>query len=211
MLRLSIGYVANIGALVSLLSVGAQAQERFTDLRMDQLTPEQQRMVTMLSTPPRNNKITSPPFNLYARSPDLGIRLLELSDYVRFNSSLPPRLSEFAIMIAAREWSQPYVWRAHYPLAIKGGLARGILVDLGADKHPAGMKDDEAALYDFCVDMHRDKNVSDAAFKTALANLGEREIMDVIGIIGYYGLVSMTLITEGATGTPGDEPPMLPR
>src|SRR5262249_34097829 len=139
----------------------------------------------------------------YARSPGLGLLLLHVSDYVRFNSSLPPRLSEFAIMIAARQWSQPYEWRAHYPLAIKGGLDRQILVDLGAGSRPQGMKEDEAALY-------RDKNISDAAFKAALAKFGERGVMDLIGIIGYYDIASMALIVQKATAKQVEEAPLLP-
>jgi 4-carboxymuconolactone decarboxylase len=199
------------GALVAgLLSIAAQAEERFSTLHLDQLTSEQQTMATMLATPPRNNKIDTGPFNAYARSPALGVLLLHVSDFVRFNSSLPPRLSEFAIMIAARQWAQLYEWRAHYPLAIKGGLDRQILVDLGAGNRPQGMKDDEAALYDFCAQMYRDRNVSDAAFKAAVDKFGERGIMDLIGIIGYYDLVSMALIVQNTTGKPGDEPPLLP-
>jgi 4-carboxymuconolactone decarboxylase len=199
------------GALVAgLLSVAAQAEERLSALRLDQLTPEQQAMATMLATPPRNNKINTGPFNAYARSPALGVLLLHVSDYVRFNSSLPPRLSEFAIMIAARQWTQLYEWRAHYPLAIKGGLDRQLLVDLGAGNRPQGMKDDEAALYDFCTELYRDRNVSDASFKAAVDKFGERGIMDVIGIIGYYDLVSMALIVQNTAGKPGDEPPLLP-
>src|SRR3981081_2605845 len=199
------------GALLAgLLSFGAQAEDRFSELRLDQLTPDQQKMVTMLTTPPRSSQINTGPFNAYARSPALGILLLQVSDFVRFNSSLPPRLSEFAIMIAARQWSQLYEWRAHYPLAIKGGLDRQILVELGAGTRPQGMKDDETALYDYCTEMYRDKNVSDASFKAALAQFGERGIMDLIGIIGYYDLVSMALITQRATGKPGDEPALAP-
>jgi 4-carboxymuconolactone decarboxylase len=200
-----------VGAVVAgLMCCGAQAQERFSPLRLDQLTPEQQQMVTMLTTPPRNSAINSGPFNAYARSPALGILLLQVSDFVRFNSSLPPRLSEFAIMIAARQWTQLYEWRAHYPLAIKGGLDRQILVDLGAGNRPQGMKEDEAALYDYCTELYRDKNVSDATFKAALARFGERGVMDLIGIVGYYDLVSMALISQKADGKPGDEPPLLP-
>jgi 4-carboxymuconolactone decarboxylase len=197
-------------AIVALLSVAARAEERFSTLRLDQLTPEQQKMVTMLTTPPRNSRINTGPFNAYARSAGLGILLLQVSDYVRFNSSLPPRLSEFAIMIAARQWSQPYEWRAHYPLAIKGGLDRQILVDLAAGRRPQGMKDDEAALYDFCTQMYRDKDVSDAAFAAARDKFGERGVMDLIGIIGYYDIASMALISQRATGTPGDEPQLAP-
>jgi 4-carboxymuconolactone decarboxylase len=197
-------------AFAAPLCGGVQADERFSELRLDQLTPDQQKMATMLATPPRNSRINTGPFNAYARSPGLGVLLLQVSDYVRFNSSLPPRLSEFAIMIAARQWSQPYEWRAHYPLAIKGGLDRQILVDLGAGAKPQGMKEDEAALYDFCTELYRDKNVSDASFKAALATFGERGIMDLIGIIGYYDIASMALIVQKATGKPGDEAPLLP-
>jgi 4-carboxymuconolactone decarboxylase len=203
-------HIAGVALMAALLSCGARAEERFSALSLDQLTPEQQKMVTMLTTPPRNSAINSGPFNAYARSPALGILLLEVSDFVRFNSSLPPRLSEFAIMIAARQWSQLYEWRVHYPLAIKGGLDRQTLVDLGAGNRPQGMKEDEAALYDYCTEMYRDKNVSDASFKIALAHFGERGVMDLIGIIGYYDLVSMALITQKAEGKPGDEPPLLP-
>jgi len=202
--------VAAGAAIAGLIGGAALADERFSELRLDQLTSDQQKMATMLKTPPRNSAINSGPFNAFARSPGLGVLLLQVSDYVRFNSSLPPRLSEFAIMIAARQWSQPYEWRAHYPLAVKGGLDRQILVDLGAGAKPQGMKEDEAALYEFCTELYRDKNVSDATFKAALAKFGERGIMDAIGIIGYYDLVSMALIVQKATGKPGDEAPLVP-
>src|SRR5262245_10794707 len=202
--------IASGAAIAGLLCCAAQAQERFSELRLDHLTPEQQKMATVLTTPPRNSALNSGPFNAYARSPGLGLLLLQVSDYVRFNSSLPPRLSEFAIMIAARHWSQPYEWRAHYPLAIKGGLERQILVDLGAGARPQGMKEDETALYDFCTEIYRDKNVNDATFKTALAKFGERGIMDLIGIIGYYDIASMALIVQKTTAKPVDEAPLLP-
>jgi len=202
--------VASGAATAGLLCCAAQAQERLSELRLDQLTAEQQKMATILKTPPRNSEINTGPFNAYARSPGLGLLLLQVSDYVRFNSSLPPRLSEFAIMIAARQWSQPYEWRAHYPLAIKGGLDRQILVDLGARTRPQGMKEDETALYDFCTELYRDKDVSDAAFKAALAKFGERGIMDLIGIIGYYDIASMALIVQKTTAKPVDEAPLLP-
>jgi 4-carboxymuconolactone decarboxylase len=202
--------VASGAVIAGLLCCAAHADERFSELRLDQLTPEQQKMATVLTTPPRNSGLNTGPFNAYARSPGLGLLLLQVSDYVRFNSSLPPRLSEFAIMIAARHWSQPYEWRAHYPLAIKGGLERQILADLGAGARPQGMKDDETALYDFCNELYRDKNVSDAAFKAALAKFGERGIMDLIGIIGYYDIASMALIVQKTTAKPVDEAPLLP-
>jgi 4-carboxymuconolactone decarboxylase len=206
--------LAGFAALAALTGGAASAEERFSErfseLHLDQLTPEQQQMAVHLKTPPRNSALNGGPFNAYARSPGLGLRLLEVSDYVRFNSSLPPRLSEFAIMIGARHWSVPYEWRAHYPLAIKGGLDRQILVDLGAGKRPQNMKEDETALYDFCTEMYRDKSISDATFKATLTAFGERGVMDLIGIIGYYDIASMALIVQKAPAKPVEEAPLLP-
>jgi 4-carboxymuconolactone decarboxylase len=202
--------IAGVVAVATLACCSAWAEERFSELRLDQLTAEQQQMATVLKTPPRNSALNSGPFNAYARSPGLGLLLLQVSDYVRFNSSLPPRLSEFAIMIAARQWSQPYEWRAHYPLAVKGGLDRQILVDLGAGARPQGMKEDETAVYDFCTELYRDKDVSNASFKAALAKFGERGIMDIIGVIGYYDIASMALIVQRTSGKAVDEAPLVP-
>src|SRR5258708_21674382 len=134
--------VASGAAIAGLLSLAAHADERFSELRLDQLTREQQEMAVPLKTPPRNSDLTGGPFNAYARSPGLGLLLLHVSDYVRFNSSLPPRLSEFAIMIAARQWSQPYEWRTHYPLALKSRLAPPTLLDLAASPRPPGMHEE---------------------------------------------------------------------
>jgi 4-carboxymuconolactone decarboxylase len=206
--------LAGAAVLAALAATAGHAQERFSErfseLPLDQLTPEQQQMAVHLKTPPRNSALNGGPFNAYARSPRLGLLLLQVSDYVRFNSSLPPRLSEFAIMIGARHWSVPYEWRAHYPLAIKGGLDRQILVDLGAGNRPQNMKDDETALYDFCTELYRDKNISDAAFKAALDKFGERGVMDLIGIIGYYDIASMALIAQKAPAKPVEEAPLVP-
>ena len=194
-------------------TTSVQAQDRFSDrfseLNLDQLSPEQQQMAAHLKTPPRNSALDGGPFNLYARSPALGLLLLQVSDYVRYKSSLPPRLSEFAILIGARHWSVPYEWRAHYPLAIKGGLDRQILVDLGAGKRPQNMKEDETALYDFVTEMYRDRNVSDASFKAAVDKFGEKGIMDLIGIVGYYDITSMALIAQKAKAKPVEEAPLV--
>src|SRR5258708_28032659 len=104
--------VASGAAIVGLLSLAAHADERFSALRLDQLTPEQQQMAVHLKTPPRNSELNGGPFNAYARSPRPGLLLLHVSDYVRFNSSLRPPLSEFAILIAAPQSSPPHQRRA---------------------------------------------------------------------------------------------------
>src|SRR5665213_1671207 len=98
----------------------------------------------------------------------------------------------------SRHWTAQYEWFAHYPLAIKGGLDPKVIGDIALGKRPEGMKDDEAALYDLAMALYRDKKVPDPVYKAALDKFGERGIMDIIGIMGYYGITSMTLITMQA-------------
>jgi 4-carboxymuconolactone decarboxylase len=182
---------------------------RFAPLKADELTPPQKAWADMIAAPPRNAKFVNPPYRAYIRNPDLAPRLSALSDYLRWNTSLPPRLSELAILITARQWTAQYEWFAHYPLALKAGLDPKVAADIAAGKRPDNMKDDEAALYDLATALYRDKKVSDSIYKAALAKFDERGIMDIIGIIGYYDLVSMTLITMQAEA-PNDSVPPLP-
>ncbi|UFX45112.1 carboxymuconolactone decarboxylase family protein [Bradyrhizobium sp. 41S5] len=106
---------------------------------------------------PRNAKFTVPPYRAYIRNPDLAPKLSNLSDYLRWNTSLPPRLSEMAILITARHWTAQYEWSAHYPLAMKGGLDPKIADVIARGTRPDGMKDDEAALYDLGIALYRDR------------------------------------------------------
>jgi 4-carboxymuconolactone decarboxylase len=189
-------------------SSSAEDIARFPPLKAEELTPPQKAWAEMIAPPPRNAKITNPPYRAYVRNPDLAPRLSALSDYLRWNTSLPPRLSELAILITARQWTAQYEWFAHYPLALKGGLDAKVAGDIAAGKRPDNMKDDEAALYDLAVALYRDKKVSDPVYKAALDKFGERGIMDIIGIIGYYDLVSMTLITMEAEAPNGNVSPL---
>ena len=190
------------GALMALVAVtpASRAEDitRFAPLKSEQLTPPQKAWADEIAVPPRNAKFGNPPYRAYIRNPDLAPRLSALSDYLRWNTSLPPRLSELAILITAREWTAQYEWFAHYPLALKGGLDPKVADAIAAGKRPDAMKDDEAALYDLATALYRDRKVSDSVYKAALEKFGERGIMDIIGIIGYYDLVSMTLITMQA-------------
>jgi 4-carboxymuconolactone decarboxylase len=199
-----------LAAVIAMPNVSrAEDAARFAPLKPEELTPPQKAWADMIAPPPRNARITNPPYRAYVRNPDLAPRLSALSDYLRWNTSLPPRLSEFAILITARQWTAQYEWFAHYPLALKGGLDPKILSDIAAGKRPENMKDDEAALYDLVMALYRDKQVSDAVYGVAREKFGERGIMDIIGIIGYYDMVSMTLITMQA-GAPNDSVPPLP-
>src|SRR6202047_1111082 len=186
----------------------AEDTTRFAPLKVEELNPAQKAWADMIAAPPRNAKFTNPPYRAYIRNPDLAPRLTAMTEYLRWNTSLPPRLSEMAILITARQWTAQYEWFAHYPLALKGGLDPKVAGDIAAGKRPDDMREEEAALYDLATALYRDRKVSDPIYKAALEKFGERGIMDIIGIIGYYDLVSMTLITMQAEAPNDSVPPL---
>ncbi len=118
-----------------------------------------------------------------------------MGDYLRYKSALPPRLSEFVILLTAREWTQQYEWNAHYPIAVKAGIKREILDAIADGRRPSGMSEEETILYEFCRELHHDKTVSDATYSRALKAFGDQGVVDTIGITGYYTLLAMTLNT----------------
>ncbi len=166
--------VASCLAALTALSGVARAQDvtRFAPLKAEELTPAQKAYADMIAAPPRNAKFANPPYRAYVRNPELAPRLSALSEYLRWNSSLPARLSELAILITARQWTAQYEWFAHYPLALKGGLDPKVANDIAAGRRPDTMKDDEAALYDLAIALYRDKKVSDPVYKAALEKFG---------------------------------------
>src|SRR5258708_25190948 len=125
--------------------------DRLRPLTAEELTPEQRGLVDALLSGPRGD--LNGPFNVYLRSPDLGDRLQRVGEFIRFRTSLPDRLNQFAILITAREWTAQYVWHAHYGQAIKAGLNPGVAADIAAGKPPAEMQPDEAIVYQFCREL----------------------------------------------------------
>jgi 4-carboxymuconolactone decarboxylase len=116
-----------------------------------------------------------------------------VGEYLRFHSSVPRKLNEFAILITARAWNAEYEWYAHYPLALQAGLEPHVAADLAAGKRPRGMSADEAVVFDTLTELRRDKRLSDARFAEAKGLLGEQGLIDLIALAGYYDTVSMTL------------------
>lgn len=198
------------GIAIGLLVAGTQARaaDRFPELTTENMTPEQKKVAEAIMSGPRKN--LSGPFNAWLRSPELGDRLQKVGEYIRFHSSLPPRLNEFAILIVAREWTAQYEWFAHYPLAMKAGLNPKIAADLAAGRKPRGMQDDEKIVYDFCTELRHKRKVSDATFAAALGKFGERGVVDLIGVSGYYDIVSMTLNVAQVGLPAGENPPLKP-
>jgi 4-carboxymuconolactone decarboxylase len=152
----------------------------------------------------------SGPFVPLLRSPELMTRTRAIGDYVRFKSALPPRLSEFAILLAARAWTQQYEWNAHYPIALKAGLDPEVALAVAEGRRPARMSSEEAALFDFCMELHRDRAVSDATFARAVATFGEQGVVDAIGISGYYTMLAMVLNTARTPAVDNGSPLLRP-
>jgi 4-carboxymuconolactone decarboxylase len=202
--------IATLAAAL-MLPLAAAAQERYPTLSPDQLSPEQKAYLENLAKPPRNNTTgaKNPPFKVYMRSPELAPKLEAISDYVRWGTGLPPRLTELAIMITARQWSSQWIWRGHYRGAVRGGLDPSVGADIAAGKRPEKMKEDEAILYNYATEMYRDKAVSDATFAAALKAFGEKGLIDLVATMGYYDTVAMTLITAKAVAPKEDDVPQL--
>ena len=147
------------------------------------------------------------PFPALLRSPELCEHAAVLGELMRFNTSLPPRLSEMAILITAYNWRAQYEWYAHAPLAQKGGLADDVIEAIRVGKRPASMKPDEAVLYDVCTELHNTKRVSDATYKKGVETFGENGVVEILGISGYYVLVSMVLNTAQVALPEGEKNP----
>jgi 4-carboxymuconolactone decarboxylase len=188
-----------ITALSLLAAAGAAAATQIPPLRGDrfkplaeaEMTPEQKAMAEAIIAGPRGG--LNGPFNVLLRSPDLGDRIQKVGEYVRFKTSLPPRLNELAILVTARAWTAQYEWYAHHQLALKAGLPPAIADDIAAGERPAKMESEEAAIYDFARELIDTKQVSDTTFNAVKEKFGERGVVDLIGLIGYYHTVSMLL------------------
>jgi 4-carboxymuconolactone decarboxylase len=189
------------------LTTDAPAQDRMPPIPNDKMTDAQKKAAAEFEAA---RGALSGPWAVMLRSPDMINRARGLSDYLRFKSSLPPRLSEFVILITAREWAQQYEWNAHHSLAMKGGLNPEIATAIAEGRRPEQMADDEAAVYDFCIELHRNRSVSDATYARAVARFGEQGVVDVIGLSGWYTLVAMVLNTARTPLPAGVAPPLMP-
>lgn len=164
--------------------------------RMPPLTPEQmdeaQRAAAeALIAGPR--KAVKGPFIPLLRSPLLMDRLQRVGEYIRFDSSLSPRLSEFAMVVMARACTQQFEWFVHVPLARKAGTSAETIEAIRCGRRPTDMDADEALVYDFTHELLEHRGVCDATYAAVLGRLGERGIIDLTGLIGYFLTVSLVL------------------
>lgn len=193
---------------------------RFKLIPLEKLTPEQKKVSDAIRSGPRaavkNSSAARPgplggPFNVWLRSPSVGDLIQSLGAELRFRSSLPSKLNELAIIVTARHWTCQYEWFAHHRLALEAGLDPAVGEDIAQGRRPAKMDADERIVYEFSRELHETRGVSDATFKAALDRFGERGVVDLIAVNGFYGLVSMALNVDRTPLPEGVKPPLPPR
>jgi 4-carboxymuconolactone decarboxylase len=211
--RVVLGCCVLVGMALALVAPevqvqSAEKQERFPLLKMEQLNDQQKPFADEIL------KVSSigisGPYNMMLRSPVMGQRMFAMLDYLRFNTSVPKRLNEFAILIEARLWTSQVEWTAHYPLALKAGLPQAVADDLKVGKRPASMQPDEAAVYDLCMDLAKNQFVGDATFKKAREVFSDQQIVDLITVSGVYITLAMLSNTAEDKTPGGKEPPLQP-
>ena len=192
---------------------------RFPLIPVDKLTPEQQALTEAIKSGPRAKLASSGaskpgplggPFNVWLRSPGIGNLVQQLGEEIRFRSSLAGKLNELAILVTARNWTSQYEWVAHHKLALEGGLNPAIAEDIAQGRRPAGMDADETLVYEFSSELQQTQGVSDAMYARAVARFGERGVVDLISVNGFYVLVSMCLNVDRTPVPPGTPLPLPP-
>jgi len=185
------------------------AQDRMPPIHESEMTDEQKAAVEEFKAA-RDRPGLSGPFVPLLRSPEMLSRARNVGDYVRFKSALPPRLSEFVILITARHWTQNYEWSAHAPIAASEGLGATIIEAIADGRHPGGMAEDESAVYNFCIELLRTQGVSDPTYARMLSLFDEKGVIDTIGIMGYYQMLAMVMNTARTPLREGAEPGLRP-
>jgi 4-carboxymuconolactone decarboxylase len=185
----------------------AHAQDRMGPIPKDQLT-EQQAKALAEFTAARGQP--TGPWIVLLRSPEVMSRARGLSDYLRYQSILPGWLREFVILMTARQWSQSYEWNAHYKLAVDEGLSADVARAIAEGHRPQGMVEEEAILYDFCMELQRNQSVSDATYARTLDRFGEQGIVETVSLMGYYTMISMVLNTARTPLPAGVKPALAP-
>ena len=176
--------------------------ERLQPPDLDRLTPEQQKVAEAIIAGPR--KAVIGPMRIWLHRPELGQHAQRLGQYCRYDSLLPPELSELAILVTARVWSSEFEWSVHKRIALEAGVSPEIVEAIRERREPPFENGVQRAVHAFSQMLHTEKKVSDAVYKAAVDALGEEAVVDLTGILGYYTLVSMTL---NVFEVPGEGPP----
>ena len=166
-------------------------KDRLGPLAPEQLSEAQKASAQAIIDGPRG--AVYGPFVPLLRSPELMDCAQRMGEYLRYRSAIGTRLSEMAILVTAREWNQQVEWAIHAPIAERSGIGADIIGAIAQRRRPAQMLVDEELVYDFCMELHRDKRVTDATYANAVALFGEKGVVDLMGINGYYTLLAMVM------------------
>jgi 4-carboxymuconolactone decarboxylase len=177
-----------------------------TPVRED-MTDAQRAVMDAIQSGPRGANAHGP-FKGWLASPDFADLAQKLGAYLRFETSIPARLKELAILCVARTWTAQFEWYAHRKLAIAGGLAEDIIDALKDRRRPDFVNDDETVVYEFAMELLQTHEVGDAKFAAAQEILGEAGVSELVGVLGYYTLVSMTLNVFEIPLPDGEAPPL---
>jgi 4-carboxymuconolactone decarboxylase len=184
-------------------------EERFGPIAPADLTPEQMQMVDGIASGPRGAGLRGP-FKALLRSPELGDRIQRVGAYIRYDSAIPPALNEMAILQAGRHWNAQYEFYAHRALGLKAGMRPEIADAIAVGKRPEPMDADETLVWEFCDELLKTTQVSDAKFAAVKKRFGEKGVLDLVGAVGYYSLVSMILNVDRVQLPPGEPLPLAP-
>lgn len=165
--------------------------DRMPPLTAEHMDEAQKAVAAELAAGPRGG--VKGPFIPLLRSPELMNRLQKVGEYLRFHSALETRLNEFVMLITSRHWTQQFEWFVHYPLALKAGVKREVLDALAEGRRPAGMAEDEEIAYEVCDELFRTRGVCETTYRRAIAKFGERGVIDMLGLAGYFSTVSMIM------------------
>lgn len=183
--------------------------DRMPPLPMSSLNEEQRKLAEELANGPRGG--VKGPFIALLRSPDLVDRLGKVGEYLRFGSSLQPRISEFVMLIVSREWTNQFEWAVHAPLALKNGIKQEVIDALAEGRHPKGMAEDEEIACEVCEELSRTKSLCETTYRRAVEKFGEVGVIDIATVYGYFVTVC-AIMNLAHTPPPADTrvAPILP-
>ena len=182
--------------------------DRFRPLTYDEMTPAQRTMIEHVLAGPRGS--VDGPFNVQLRSPEMGDLGQQFGASTRFATSVPRKLYELAIIVTARHWTAQFEWYAHRRAAVQAGISPAVAAAIAEGRRPSGMPPDEQAVYNFATELLETKQVSDATFDAAKKLLGERGVVELINVMGWYGTVSMFLNVDRYPLPEGAKPELKP-
>ena len=192
------------------LPAAAQAaeavQDRMPPIATDKMTDAQKKAAEELVAGPRGSLVG--PFVPLLRSPEFLSRLQKTGEYLRFNTKLGSNISEFIILVTARQWTQQFEWDTHYALALKAGVKAETVAAVAEGHRPTGMSADEEIVYDFLAELRQNQSVSDATYSRAIKRFGEQGVIDMTGIAGYYSMLAMIMNVARTPLPPGKTPPL---